>query len=120
MKSVGVAISFRQEGENIPDLAQIRYYISSEVLTVERFAQAVRQHLHIENKLHWSLNVAFKEDACRIRREDEAENLAAIRHLAMNFLKSEKTCKVGIQRKRKKAAMIWVYLSQVLETCGVS
>ena len=43
MKSVGVAISFRQGGQTIPDHAQIRYYISSEVLTAERFAQAVRQ-----------------------------------------------------------------------------
>ncbi|GAB2581474.1 ISAs1 family transposase [Nitrincola alkalisediminis] len=120
MKSVGVAISFRQEGETIPDHAQVRYYISSEILTAERFSQAVRQHWFIENKLHWSLDVAFKEDACRIRREDAAENLAGIRHIAMNFLKSEKTFKAGIQRKRKKAAMSREYLSQVLETCGVS
>lgn len=54
-------VFFRQEGETIPDHAQIRYYISSEVLTAERFAQAVRQYLHVENKLHWSLDVAFKD-----------------------------------------------------------
>ncbi|WP_275668098.1 ISAs1 family transposase [Nitrincola tibetensis] len=68
MKGVGVAISFRQEGDTIPDHVQVRYYISSEILTAERFSQAVRQHLFIENKLHWSFDVAFKEDACRIRR----------------------------------------------------
>ena len=88
MKCLGVAISFRQEGEIIPDHAQIRYYINTEVLTAERFAQAVRQYWQIEYKLHWSFDVTFKEDACRIRREDAAENLAAIRHIAMNFLKS--------------------------------
>ncbi|GAB2604115.1 hypothetical protein GCM10026986_33890 [Nitrincola alkalisediminis] len=47
-----MAISFRQEGETIPDHAQVRYYISSEILTAERFSQAVLQHWFIENKLH--------------------------------------------------------------------
>ncbi|WP_156460555.1 hypothetical protein [Nitrincola tibetensis] len=55
-----------------------------------------------------------------MRREDAAENLAEIRHIAMNFLKREKTFEAVIQRKRKKAAMSRLFLSQVLETCGVS
>ena len=59
-QSWGVTISFRQEGDTIPDHAQIRYYISSEDVTAEGFAQAVRQHWHIENKLYWSMDVAFK------------------------------------------------------------
>ena len=83
-------------------------------LQPKRFSEAVRRHWHIENKLHWTLDVAFQEDACRARRESAGENLAAIRHIALNFLKSENTFKAGIKRKQKKAARNDDYLSEVL------
>tara|TARA_R110001599_G_scaffold253132_3_gene453360 strand:+ start:133 stop:1269 length:1137 start_codon:yes stop_codon:yes gene_type:complete len=116
MKSVGVCIGFRSK-TGVPPNAEdvmIRYFISSAKLSPKRFSEAVRWHWHIENKLHWTLDVAFQEDACRVRRESAGENLAAIRHIALNFLKSENTFKAGIKRKQKKAARNDDYLSEVL------
>ncbi len=122
MKSVGFCVSFRSDAgvaPNIEDMV-IRYYISSAILTPEKFAQAVRRHWCIENTLHWSLDVAFREDACRIRRESASENLAAIRHIAMNALNGEKTFKAGVKRKQKRAARSDAYLTEVLAAQGIS
>lgn len=96
---------FRQEGDQIPGHATIRYYIGSKDLTAKEFAEAARQHWYIETKLHWCLDVAMCEDACRIHREMASENLVGIRHIAMNYLKSETTFKGGIKHKQKRAAL---------------
>jgi Transposase len=112
---MGIAISFRNEGDHSqPKEMSVRYYISSAKLTAEQFAQAIRAHWQIEVQLHWKLDVGMREDECRIRRGDAAENLAGIRHVAMNLLTNEKTLKAGIKRKRLKAALSPDYLSRVL------
>lgn len=66
------------------------------------------------HKLHWSLDVALREDACKIHRGQAAENLARVRHIALNYLKGEKTFKGGIRRKQKKAALVETYLADIL------
>lgn len=53
--------------------------------------------------MHWRLDVGFKEDECRIRRDQAGENLAVIRHIALNLLTEETSFKAGIKRKQKKA-----------------
>ncbi len=58
-----------------------------------------------ENKLHWKLDVAMREDEYRIRRNVGAEVLAGFRHIAVNLLNNTKTFKAGLKRKQKKAAM---------------
>jgi hypothetical protein len=68
----------------------------------------------IEVKLHWKLDVALKEDACRIRRGDAAENFSKIRHVALNLLNQDQSFKAGIQRKQKRAGRSESYLSKVL------
>jgi hypothetical protein len=68
---------------------------------VKRFARACRGHWSIENQLHWVVDIAFDEDHSRTRKGHAAENLASIRHEALNLLKQEKTAKVGIKTKRK-------------------
>ena len=73
-----------------------------------------RQHWSIENKLHWSLDVAFDEDHSRIRADNSAENMARLRHIAINILKQEKTAKVGIKIKRGMAGWDDNYLLKVL------
>ncbi|WP_240721824.1 ISAs1 family transposase, partial [Halomonas marinisediminis] len=65
-------MSFRQEGDEAPEEPMIRYYISSAELTAKKLAEAARQHWHIESKLHWSLDVALREDACKIHRGQAA------------------------------------------------
>ena len=67
-----------------------RYFITS-LSDVKSFQQAVRSHWGIENKLHWRLDVTFREDESRIRRGNAAHNIGVIRHMAMNLLKREKT-----------------------------
>lgn len=92
-----------------------RYYISScHALTAERALDASRKHWGIENSLHWVLDVAFHEDDCRIRVGNAAENMAVMRHLAVNQLKCVKGPKVGVAIKRMMAALDQNFLLRVL------
>ena len=76
--------------------------------------QAVRKHWNIEINLHWSLDVSFKEDLSRVRIGNASENLTIIRRVALNLLKQEKTSKVGITARRKRAGWDNKYLLKVL------
>jgi len=80
----------------------------------EQLLRGVRHHWGIENGLHWSLDVAFDEDHCRIREQTAAQNMVRLRHIALNLLKAEKTAKVGIKIKRNKAGWNNNYLLKVL------
>lgn len=79
-----------------------RYYLSSARLTPERFARAVRSHWAIENSLHWVLDVTFDEDAARNRADNGPENLAILRRLTLNMLRTARP-KLPISRKRKRS-----------------
>jgi predicted transposase YbfD/YdcC len=93
---------------------ETRYYISSLSHDAGRMLEAVRSHWCIENQLHWVLDVAFREDDSRVRQANAAENLAILRHVALNLLKQEQTAKVGIKNKRLKAGWQDHYLRKVL------
>ena len=90
-----------------------RYHIAS-ITGAKRILWAVRSHWGIENELHWTLDMAFDEDHCRVRKDHGAENFAILRHIALNLLKQEKTCKRGIKGKRLLAAWNEDYLRTVL------
>ena len=81
----------------------VRYYISSLEMNAKLFGSAVRQHWGIENSFHWVLDIVFREDECRIRKGNAAENIGILRHMALNLLKKDKGTKAGIAAKRKKA-----------------
>lgn len=90
-----------------------RFYISSGSAKATEFLQATRQHWSIENQLHWVLDVSFNEDQCRVRSGYAAENLAVIRHIAINLLKQEPS-KLSIRAKRRKAGWDHKFLCKVL------
>jgi predicted transposase YbfD/YdcC len=91
-----------------------RLYISSLPADAARLAQAIRSHWGIENSLHWVLDVAFREDESRKRKGNAPENLAVVRHIALNLLKAEKSLKRSIAGKRLAAGWDNGYLETVL------
>ena len=93
-----------------------RYYISSLEQDAKRINTTVQAHWGIETKLHWVLDVAFREDDSRVRKGHAPENLAIVRHIALNKLKKETSCKRGIKAKRKKAGWDNRYLLKILAT----
>lgn len=91
-----------------------RYYISSLEADAKQLGKASRGHWALENSLHWVLDIGFREDEGRIRKDHGPENVATMRHIALNLLKQEKTTKVGIKSKRLKAGWDERYLLKVL------
>lgn len=91
-----------------------RYYLSSLAGDAQKLLDATRTHWGIENSLHWVLDIAFREDECRVRKGYAAQNLATLRHIAVNLLKQEKTAKVGTKSKRLRAGWDEDYLLKVL------
>ena len=78
------------------------YHLSSRPLTAEAYLAAARAHWSIENSLHWVLDMSFDEDRARNRKDNGPENLAILRKLALNMLKSARP-EISIRRKRKRS-----------------
>jgi predicted transposase YbfD/YdcC len=115
LRSVGMVQATRQVGTTTT--VERRYFLSSLPMDVKTFARAVRGHWGVENKLHWVMDVCFREDQSRARQGNAAENLATLRRLALNLLKREKTKKRGIKGKQLNASWDHPYLLRLL---GVS
>lgn len=112
LRSVGMVEAIREIGGK--RTVERRYYLSSLPLGVATFARAVRGHWGVENKLHWVLDVCFREDQSRARAGYAAENLATLRRLALNLLKREKTKQRGIKGKQLNASWDHAYLLRLL------
>jgi predicted transposase YbfD/YdcC len=112
LRAIGIAISNTQRDGK--DCNEVRYYILSKYLSGRRFAEAVRDHWAIENRLHWQLDVTFQEDQCRIRKGHADTNFSILRRTALSLLKNESTLKVGIKNKRLTAGWDEHYLEKVL------
>lgn len=90
-----------------------RYHLAT-ITGATHVLGAVRAHWGIENELHWTLDIAFDEDRCRVRKDHGPENLALLRHFALNLLKHEKTCQRSIKGKRLLAGWKNDYLLKIL------
>ena len=90
-----------------------RYFITS-LTDVTQFAEAVRTHWGIENSLHWCLDVNFDEDRCRVRKDNSGENLAVIRHIALNLYKSYQVVKLSMKAKRFRCSFDDDFLYNVI------
>ena len=112
LSTVCMVRSQRSVGEQTT--SETRYYISSLPANAEALAEAIRGHWAVENSLHWVLDVAFREDESRKRKDNSAENFATLRHITLNLLKKEKTCKRSIAGKRLLAGWDTSYLKKVL------
>ena len=113
-KLTSVVMINQERTENGKTTFETRYSITSLPNNAEFLAQCVRTHWNIENKLHWILDVQFDEDSSRIRKGNAPQNLAIIRHIALNLLNKDKTVKAGVKRKRNKAGWDNEYLEKIL------
>jgi len=111
LTSIGRVVSTREvDGKTT---TQTRYFISSLPLDAKRFARAVRSHWGIENRLHWVLDMAFRDDDSRVRKDQAPKNFAVIKHMAMNLMNKAKG-KKSLRVMRKKAGWNNRFLLQIL------
>jgi len=111
LASVAMVERERRLGETVQ--RETHYFIAS-VAGAARVGQAVRFHWGIENQLHWVLDIAVREDECRVRVGHAAQNFAILRHLALNLLRQDTTTKVGLKAKRFTASCSLDYLEQIV------
>jgi predicted transposase YbfD/YdcC len=104
--------STRDDGKTFS--RETRYLICSKKLDAKEAAAVVRGHWSIENQCHWCLDVAMREDNSRIRGKNSGENFAALRNIALNLLRLEKTNKHGVRLKQKLCGWDQKYLLRVL------
>jgi len=112
LRSVIKVQSERRSGEE--NSIQDRYFISCLESDAKQLLEGIRSHWGIENSLHWVLDVAFREDESRIRKDHGPENFVILRHIAVNLLKQDTSVKAGIKAKRLKAGWDEAYLLKLL------
>jgi predicted transposase YbfD/YdcC len=112
LRSLVMVRSERRIGQTLS--RETRYFITSLENNPQLALRAVRNRWGIENGLHWILDIAFREDESRVRKDHGPENFAVLRHMAVNLLKHETSATVGIKAKRLKAGWEEAYLLKVL------
>ena len=97
---------------------EISYYISSlpAHTSADVLAHSIRAHWSVENQLHWSLDVAMREDAAQSYKDQGPYNQALLRRMALQLLKNDSSVKIGLQAKRKRAGWNLDYLAHLLGT----
>jgi predicted transposase YbfD/YdcC len=112
LRSVAMVVAERRRGAE--SSRETRYYLSSLPGDATRVGAAIRGHWGIENRLHWVLDIAFREDESRVRQGHADQNLAVLRRLALNLLRQETTARMGTKAKRLKAGWDHAYLLKLL------
>jgi predicted transposase YbfD/YdcC len=114
LNSIVAVETIRQAHSQAEITSDYRFYLSSLSRSAQDFASLIRQHWDIENKLHWSLDVTFNEDHCRIRKDSAPENMAALRRLALNLLRQNRSKSISLRRKRLLCSLDEDYLLQTI------
>lgn len=96
---------------------EVQFYLTSLDCDARKLGQAIRLHWGIENGLHWTLDVTFDEDVCRVRTAHGPQNLALLRRIALNALNLEQTFKRSNRQKSNRAAMDNNYMLTILTAC---
>ncbi len=112
LKTVVMVVRSIQHWNKITN--EVQFYISSLASDANKIGSAIRQHWGIENSVHWTLDVTFHEDECRIRSLHSPQNFALLRRIALNALERESSFLRSIRQKSRRAAMNDQYMVSVL------
>ena len=93
---------------------EVQFYLTSLENDARKLGQAIRLHWSIENGLHWTLDVTFNEDDCRVRSGHSPQNLAILRRIALNALNREQSFRRSTRQKSNRAAMDNNYMLTIL------
>ena len=93
---------------------EVQFYLTSLDSDALIVGRAIRLHWGVENSLHWTLDVTFNEDACRVRTGHAPQNLALLRRIALNSLNLEQSLKRSNRQKSNRAAMDNNYMLTIL------
>lgn len=112
----GIGVIYSSIEENGVKSEQSHYFIySNKGATAKNMMIFKRSHWAIENKLHWVLDMAFREDESRARKDNSAENFNVLRQIALNILKSETTLKGSITDKQFRCLLDSEYLNKIVK-----
>lgn len=115
LKTVVMVVRVRHSWNKIT--REVQFYLTSLDSNACKIGQAIRLHWGIENGLHWTLDVTFNEDACRVRTGHAPQNLALLRRIALNALNQEQSFKRSNRQKSNRAAMHNNYMLTILAAC---
>lgn len=96
---------------------EVQFYLTSLDCDAHKLGQAIRLHWGVENGLHWTLDVTFNEDACRVRTGHAPQNLSLLRRIALNALNLEQSFKRSNRQKPNRAVMDNNYMLTILAAC---
>jgi predicted transposase YbfD/YdcC len=111
LKTIGIAVRIYQQ--NGKEKSDVRYYLCSMRRNGKLFANAVRDHWGIENKLHWCLDMTYREDESRVRNRNFAQNLSWLRRLTLSLIKQHPGKESNVM-KRRMAGWSVGFLMQIL------
>jgi predicted transposase YbfD/YdcC len=112
LAAIGKVVRTRETSDKTT--SETAYYLLSAALSAERFNQVVRQHWSVENSLHWRLDVVMNEDQDRTRMGNGPNNIAVLRHMALNAMQKEGS-KGSMRGKFKRAGWDDHFLLKLLE-----
>jgi len=114
LKAIGKVVRSRETPARTT--TETAYYLLSSALSPDRFNEVVRSHWHVENRLHWRLDVVMNEDQDRTRLGNGPNNLATLRHMVLNLMQKDKA-KGSLRGKFKRAGWDEAYLSSLIAPC---